>query len=122
VGSHTFLVGNRISRLAVKLPAQERIGVVRLVVRREDCEALAVVSDLSLDSSLVNIFGRRGRPETYPVTLDILQILREVGKGTFKDFAVEIRSHSGLHVNVVGISFLGLGKDIVGSLLDSFHE
>lgn len=59
---------------------------------------------------------------THPVTLDVLQVLGEVGERALEDLAVKGRSHSGLNIDVSLVSLLGLRKDKVGGLLDSLHE
>ena len=59
---------------------------------------------------------------SYPVTLDILQVLGQVCERALKNLAVELRAHQRLHVDVVGIGLVGLRKDVVGRLLDRHHE
>ena len=59
---------------------------------------------------------------TYPVTLDILQVLGEVGERTLENLAVKLGAHQRLHVDVVGIGLVRLRKDVVGRLLDRRHE
>lgn len=101
---HALLVTGRIGRISLQSPLQVGIGVVRLEARVEDAETLAVRSDL------------------VPVTLHILHVLAEVGKGTLEDLAVQLRAHDGLEVDIVLVRLRGRGEDVVGSLLDSAEE
>jgi hypothetical protein len=48
MSGHALLVGKRVAGLALEGPGEELVGVVGLVVCREDSEALAVVGDLGL--------------------------------------------------------------------------
>lgn len=96
---HPFLVTCRILRFGSERPVQELIGVVRLKADVKNTQPLAVRSDF------------------LPVTLDVLQILGEVGVAPLKYFPIEGGVHSRLEIDILGPSLLGLRDHKVRCLL-----
>lgn len=101
---NTLLVTGRVTGFGLEHPLEEGVGVVGLEALVQDTETLAVLGHLC------------------PVTLDVLEVLAEVGKAALKDLAVESSAHDGLEVDVLCPRLLGLGKDKIGGLLDGAEE
>lgn len=102
--NHALLVASRILRVGLKLPAEELVGVVGLELGIKDAEPLSVLGHL------------------VPVTLHVLQVGGKVCKAALKHFAVQLRSHDGLEVNVFGPGLARLSKHKVSGLFHSTEE
>lgn len=102
--NHSLLVPRRVLRVGVKTPSQKLVGVVGLEALVQNSKPLAVLGNLS------------------PVTLDVLQVMREVREAALEDLAVEVRAHDRLEVDILLPGLLGLLEDVVGGPLDSLHE
>lgn len=101
---HALLVASWVGRVALQVPGKELVGVVRHKGLLENTQSLPVGSDL------------------LPVTLHVLEILREVRVRALVDLAVHRVGHLRLDVNVQLVRLSGVGNDIVGSALDRTHE
>lgn len=101
---HPLLITCRISRVAAQLPIQELIRVIRLEALVENTQTLAILGNF------------------LPVTLNILQILGEVGVRALVYLPVDDGCHLGLDIDVCLVCFGWGGDDMVGGALDSFHE
>ena len=101
---HALLVASWVSRVALQVPAKEFVGIVRQKVILQNTQSLPVRSHL------------------LPVTLHILEVLREVRVRALVDLAVDWVSHLRLDVDVFLVRLGGAGNDIVGSTLDGTHE
>lgn len=101
---HTLLVASWVSRVALEVPGQELVGVVGHEGLLQNTQSLSVSSDL------------------LPVTLHVLEILREVRVRALIDLAVDRVSHLRLNVDVLLVRLSGVGNNIVGSTLDRPHE
>jgi hypothetical protein len=102
--NHALLVAGGIFRVSLKLPAKELVGVVGLELGIKDAESLSIPGHL------------------VPVTLHILQILREVREAALKHLSVQLRSHNGLEVDVFGPGLVRLGKHKVSGLFHGTEE
>ena len=96
---HLLLVLSWILRVGSQVPLQELVSVVGLETRIQHSQPLAVLGNL------------------FPVTLDILQVLREVGKAALKDLAVKSCPHGRLEVDVLSRSVFRMSEDKIGRLL-----
>lgn len=101
---HALLVASWVSRIALEVPGQELVGVVRHEGLLQNTQSLSVSSDL------------------LPVTLHVLEILREICVGALVDLAVDRVSHLWLNIDVLLVRLSGVGNDIVSSALDRAHE
>ena len=102
--NHLLLITSRISLVLFQSPFEELISVVRLKTLLQNAQSLAIVGNLG------------------PITLNILQILREVGVAALENLTVERRAHDGFEVDVLGPRLLGLGEDEVRGFLHGAHE
>lgn len=102
--NHSLLVTGRVRRVLIKSPLEELIGVVGLEALVQDTKPLAVLGNLG------------------PVALNVLQIMRKVGKAALKDLAVQVGAHDGLEIDVLLPSLLRVLQHKVGRLLDGLHE
>lgn len=102
--NHALLVTSWVGRVALKVPGKELVGVVRDKGLLQNTKSLPVCSNL------------------LPVTLHILEVLREVGVRALVDLAVDWVSHLRLDINVLLVRLSGVGDNIVGSALDRTHE
>lgn len=101
---HALLVASWVSRVALQVPTQKFVSIVRHEILLQNTQSLPVRSHL------------------LPVTLHILEVLREVRVRALVDLAVDWVSHLRLDIDVLLVRLSGAGNDIVGSALDRPHE
>jgi hypothetical protein len=102
--NHSLLIASWVSRVTLEVPSQELVGIVRDKVLLQNTKPLAIRSDL------------------LPVTLHILEVLREVRVRALVDLAVDRICHLRLDVDVQLVRLGRVGNDIVGSALDGTHK
>ena len=102
--SHSLLITNRVRRLLVQSPLEERIRIIRHEVGVQDPQSLAIVGDLG------------------PVSLDVLQILGQVSEAALEDLPVQWRVQYGFEVDELLPGLLGLREHEVRRALHRTHE
>jgi hypothetical protein len=83
---------------------EEGVEIVRLEVLAQNSETLSILSDF------------------LPVSLNVLQVLREVCIRPLEDLAVDGRYHLRLDVNVCFVCLCGVLEDKVGCVLYGLQE
>lgn len=93
---HSLLITSRISRINIKFPLKELVGIVRTKVLTQNTKTFTILGNL------------------LPITSNILQVLGEIGARSFEDLAIYRSCHLWFDVDICLVSFYGRSKNMIG--------